>query len=84
MIILSETTTIQLPQKLKKDLDSLKDYGRQTYAEVICRLVNSAKEDEEARLELSEDTLKSIKEAREDVRKGRVFSSKQIRKELGL
>ncbi len=79
-----ETTTIQLPQKLKKNLDLLKDYRRQTYAEVICKLVNSARQDEEAKLELSEDTLKSIREAREDIRKGRVFSSKQVRKELGL
>ena len=84
MIILVDTTTLQIPLKLKKELDSFKDYARETYAEVINKLINRAKEDEEAELELSEETLKAVREAREDVKKGRVYSSKQVKKELGL
>jgi len=38
----------------------------------------------ESEMELSEETLRDFKEAEEDIRKGRVYSSKQIKKELGL
>lgn len=84
MIILNNTTTIQVPQKLKKELDCFKNHERETYAEIISGLINVVRADEEAKLELSEETLKCIKEAREDARKGNVFSSRQIKKELGF
>ena len=81
---MADNTTILVPQKLKRELDSFKDYRRETYAEVIGKLICIAREDEESRLALSEETLKDIKEAREDIRKGRVFSPKQVKRELGL
>ncbi|MFH1239924.1 MAG: hypothetical protein V1672_01800 [Candidatus Diapherotrites archaeon] len=81
---MSETTTIQIPIKLKKELTSLKDYNRETYADVIEKLISIAKQDEEDKFELSEETLKNIAEARDDIKKGRVYSSKQIKKDLGL
>lgn len=84
MIIISETTTIQIPIKLKKELTSFKDYNRETYADVIEKLMSIAKQDEEDKLELSDETLKDIEEARRDIKKGRVYSTKQIKKELGL
>lgn len=84
VIIMSSTTTIQIPKKVKKDLDSFKEYPRETYADVIERLLALVKADEESELELSEETLKDIAEAEEDIRKGRVFSSEQIKKELGF
>ena len=70
--------------KLKSELDLIKEYGRETYAEVISRLVNRVKEDEEAGMELSKETLKGIREAREDIRKGRVLSSEKLKNDLGL
>ena len=81
---MNDTTTIQIPKKLKTELDSIKDYKRETYAELIRKLIERFKEDEESELELSEDTLKAVEEGREDVRKGRVYSIKQAEKELGL
>ena len=57
---MSETTTIQIPIKLKKELTSLKDYNRETYADVIEKLISIAKEDEEANLDLSKETLNDI------------------------
>ncbi len=81
---MSETTTIQISVKLKKELTSFKDYNRETYADVIEKLISIAKEDGETNLELSKETLKDIAEARDDIKKGRVYSSKQIKKELGL
>ena len=84
VIILIGHTTIQVSSKLKRELDSFKEYARETYAEVIGRLVEQAREDEESRLELSEETVKDIQEAREDLRKGRVKTSRMVRKALGL
>ena len=81
---MSEVTTIQIPISLKRELDSIKEYKRETYADVIMKLVLRVKEDEEADLELSEEVLKGIKESREDVRKGRVYTTEQIEKELGI
>ena len=81
---MSNVTTIQIPKDLKKDLDLFKEHKRETYADVILKLVLRVKEDEEAELELSNKTLKGIAEAREDVRKGRVYSTEQIEKELGI
>jgi len=81
---MSETTTIQIPIQLKKELTSLKDYNRETYADVIEKLISIAKEDREENLELSTATLQDIAEAKVDIKKGRLYSSKQIKKELGL
>jgi len=84
VIIVSVTTTVQVSTKLKKELDGFKEHERETYAEVIKKLVEKAKESEEAELELSEETLKSALEAKEDIRKGRIYNTKQLKKELGL
>lgn len=81
---MSDTTTIQVHKKLKSKLDSLKEHSREPYSEVIHRLIDIAKESEESEFELSEETLSGIKEAREDLKKGRVHSTEQLRKELGL
>ncbi len=77
-------TTILVSVKLKHELDALKEHRRESYGEVISKLVRRVKEDEEAGLELSAGSLRAIEEAREDIRRGRVYSPKQVRKELGL
>ena len=84
MIIVDDSTTIQISKKMKKQLDAFKGHQRETYEDVIGRLVTIAKEDEEAELELSEETLKGLKEAEEDIKKGRVYTTAQVKKELGL
>ena len=81
---MSETTTIQIPIKLKKELTSLKDYNRETYADVIEKLISIVKEDDEYNMELNEETLKEIEEARNDIKKGKVYTTEQLKKELCL
>lgn len=81
---MSEITTIQIQKSLKRELDSLREYKRETYADVIKKLIERFKEQEESELELSEEALKAIKEARENVRKGKVYSTEQIKETLGL
>jgi len=81
---LTDTTTIQVPRKVKRELDSFKGHARETYAEVIEKLVELARESEESKMELSEETLRGIREAEDDIKKGRVYTTSQIKKELGL
>lgn len=78
------TTTIQISNNLKKDLDSFKEHNRETYEEVIDKLILFAKENEESKMELSKETLEGIKEAKEDIKKGRVYTTAQLKKELGF
>ncbi len=71
-------TTIQLDEEVKKKLEMLKIHPRETYNEVIKRLIESSEE------ELSLQTIKNIEKALEDVKKGRVYSTKEVKKKLGL
>ncbi len=83
MIIL-DSTTIQVSTKVKRELDGFKDYKRETYCEVIGKLIELVKEDEESKMQLSEETLKDIKEAEQDIKKGKVYTTAQIKRELGI
>lgn len=82
--MVSSYSTILVPKKLKGELDELKDYKRESYAQVIERIIGHVKECDESKLELSDETLKAIKEGKEDLVKGRVYTSKQLAKELGV
>jgi predicted transcriptional regulator len=73
-------TTIQLEEKTKEKLERMKIFPRETYNEVIIRLVLTSQEE----TELSEQTIKNIERALEDVKKGRLYSTKEVRKELGI
>ena len=73
-------TTIQLEEKTKEELERVKLFPRETYNEVIIRLIMTSQEE----TELSEQTIKNIEKALEDVKKGRLYSTKEVRKELGI
>jgi len=73
-------TTIQLEEKIRSKLEEMKVHPRETYSEVIDRLIKSRMEEEE----LSPQTIKNIELALEDVKKGRTYSTKEIRKKLGI
>jgi len=73
-------TTIQLDEKTKEELEKMKLFPRETYNEVIIRLVMTSQEE----TELSEETIKNIEKALDDVKKGRLYSTEGARKELGI
>ena len=73
-------TTIQLEEKTKEELERVKLFPRETYNEVIIRLIMTSQEE----TELSEQTIKNIEKALEDVKKGRLYSTEEVRKELGI
>ena len=73
-------TTIQLQPEVKESLDHLKKHPRESYNEVIRRLVDTRIDREP----LSEEAIAGIEEALEDIRKGRLHTEEEIRKEFGV
>ena len=69
-------TTIQIEEKLKNKLEEMKTHRRETYNEVIKRLIASDRQEEN----LSEQSLKNIESALEDIKKGKVYSTSEVRK----
>ena len=67
-------TTIQVSEELKKHLEKMKIIGGETYEDIIWDLL-------EDRMELSEETLKDIEEARKDKK---TYTLDEVKKELGL
>lgn len=73
-------TTIQLEEKVKEKLDEMKLHPRETYSKVIERLV----EDNVVEDELSPETIKNIEKSLDDIKKGRTYSMKEVKKKLGI
>jgi predicted CopG family antitoxin len=70
-------TSIQISEKLQRELVKRKLFGKETYEDVIWDLIENARE-------LSEETKREIAEAREEIKKGRVHTLADVKKELGL
>ena len=70
-------TSIQISEKLKRELVKRKLFDKETYEDVIWDLIENARE-------LSEETKREIAEAREEIKEGRVHTLADVRKELGL
>lgn len=77
---MATSTTIKLEMATKASLDELKIHPRETYDDVIKRLVHIAIDEEP----LSDETLEHLKEAMEDVKAGRVQPMDDVYRELGL
>lgn len=77
-------TTIQVEKETREKLADLKEYNRETYDEIIRRLVKvfEVVRDEEG--ELTEETRKAIEEGlrQADGKKG--MTTKQLLKKLGV
>lgn len=71
------TTTIQVSVELKKFLDKLKLFERETYSDVIERLI----EDE---MEISEETKKEIEISLKQIKEGKYKTHEEVGKELGF
>ena len=71
------TTTIQLSTEVKRTLESMKMYPRETFNDVLERLVEDLRE-------LDKETLAEVEEARAAVRAGKYLTQEQVRKAMGL
>ena len=70
-------TTIQISQELKQELENMKIYDNETYEEIIWDLI-------EDRKVLSEETLKNIEEAEEELRQGKGIPFEEVLRKNGL
>jgi len=75
-----EQSTIKLSKKIKNDLKKQMNHPKETYETVIARLLKNTLEDEV----LSKATIKNIEEGVADIKAGRVYTSEQVKKKLGL
>ena len=75
-----EQSTIKLSKKLKNELRKKMNHPRETYEAVIARLLKITQEDDV----LSEEVIKNIEEGVADIKAGRVYTSQQVKKKLGL
>jgi len=74
-----EQSTIKLSKKLKNDLRKQMNHPRETYEVVIARLVKITQDDV-----LPKEVIKNIEEGVADIKAGRVYTSEQVKKRLGL
>ena len=70
-------TSIQISEKLQKELSKMRFSDKETYEEVIWDLI-------EDHLELSEETKKDIEKSLQDVKEGKVHTLSEVKKKLGL
>lgn len=75
--IVPMATTIQVSKALVETLREKKLFDKESYEEVIWDLLEDTQE-------LSDETKRHLREAEEDVKKGRVRTHADIKKELGL
>ena len=73
-------TTIQLEDGIKKSLERMKLFPRETYSQVITRLLQRDEEEEV----LSPETIKNIEKSLEDIRAGRTYTLKEVKKKLKM
>jgi len=73
-----DSTTIKIDAALKRRLDTLKVHPRESYSDVIGRLVECTVDDEP----LSDETIRAIEESLEDLKAGRTFSLDDVMAEL--
>ena len=85
-------TTIQIEESLKHKLDNLKIHHRETYNELIFRLISASSPKNASRESLIETievlsdpgTMREIAEALESYQKGRGVDFEEVKKKLKL
>jgi len=75
-------TTIQVSEKVKRALDKRKQHPRDTYEDVIVRMM--AWWDDEDDAELSPESKAKVERSRNEHRAGKGISLQKLRAELGL
>jgi len=70
-------TTIQLSKEMKKTLEGLKLHPRETYEDVLERLLEDLRE-------LNEQTKKEIDQAIKEIKAGKFRTHDQLKAEMGF
>jgi predicted transcriptional regulator len=77
---MQSTPCLRVSIENRRRLDALKRHPRESYNDVIGRLLNQSYDPEP----LTEEELGAIEESIRDIRNGRVYSHEQVKKELGI
>ncbi|MFH1325340.1 MAG: hypothetical protein ABIH49_01040 [archaeon] len=72
-------TTIQVDIGTLERLKALKQFERQSYSELLNNLIDNIEEET-----LSEEEIRDIKIALEEVRKGKIYPIEDVARELGV
>jgi predicted transcriptional regulator len=75
-----QTSSLRVNPRTKSRLEKLKVHPRESYDRVIDRLIDSYQDDEP----LTEEEIKGIEEAIQDLKEGRTYTHEQVKKKLGL
>jgi predicted CopG family antitoxin len=73
-------STIYIREDLKTQLNKLKRNPKESYNDVIERLVNLTIDDEP----LSAEAIRGLEEGLDDIKKGNLISEENIRKKYGI
>ncbi|MCH7902704.1 hypothetical protein IIC68_03040 [archaeon] len=76
-------TTIKLEEKTKKDLDKFREYARESYENIVRKLIYVA-ETAKKEPKLSKKTVLDIEAARTRIASGKYYTEKDAKKILGL
>ena len=71
------STTIQVANETKEQLDRMKLSGRDTYNDVLERVLEDIEQ-------IDEETRKEIHAAREQIKKGKFRKHEDVKKEFGV
>ena len=77
-------TTIQVEKKTREKLADLREYGRETYDEVVRRLITVFEVVRGEEGELTEETKKAIEEGLRQAEGRKGITTKQLLKNLGV
>lgn len=73
-------TTIQVDTKIKKRLDRVKSYSKETYNEVIEKLLDVSEIDSE----LSDQTISNIEKSLNEIKQGKTYTLSEVKAKLGI
>ncbi len=82
-VIRMEATTIKIHKSTKQELDRFKEYGNESYEEVIQKVIFIAKNVKD-QPELSKETVNAIEKSRERIKKGNFLTEAEAKKRLGF
>jgi predicted transcriptional regulator len=77
---MQSSTSLRVSTEVHQRLQHLKIHANESFDDVIRRLIDIAVDDEP----LSDATIRAIEESLQDLKAGRVYTSEQVRDELGL
>lgn len=75
-------TSIQVEKQIKDHLDKFKNHPRETYNEVLARMIRIV--NEQTSEDLSPQTIKNIEKSLAEIKSGKVLSHKDVKRRLGL